>query len=84
MFATLAVLVAVSGVKSLPALAKNRPLNEVELAAAAFLQEDDFASGILLNEQAKAQWNYETNLTDHNDQVLMNVNLKVKLALRSS
>ena len=66
-------------VQSLLALTVDRPLNKEELAAEAFLQEYDKSLGTLLNEQTKAQWNYETNLTDYNNQINLNASLKVRL-----
>ena len=76
--AVLALLVAVT-IPSLLALTKDPVLNEVELAVDEFLQEYDLSLGTLLNEQTKAQWNYETNLTDHNNQVYLNASSKVCL-----
>ena len=66
-------------VQSLLALTVDCLLNEVELAAEAFLQEYDKSLSTLLNEQTKAQWNYETNLTDYNNQINLNASSKVRL-----
>ena len=74
--ALLAMLVTVV-VQSSPALSDDTSLNEVEIAANEFLQEYDLNYGILLNEKTKGQWNYETNLTDHNNQVYLNASAKV-------
>ena len=76
--AVLAVLTLVTA-QSLPALTEDRPLNKEELAAEAFLQEYDKSLGTLWNEQTKAQWNYQTNLTDHNNEVYLNASSKVSL-----
>ena len=66
-------------VQSLLALTVDRPLNEVELAANTFLQEYDRSLGNLLNKQTNAEWNYNTNLTDHNSQIYLNASSKVSL-----
>ena len=66
-------------VQSLLALTVDCLLNEVELAAEAFLQEYDKSLSTLLNEQTKAQWNYDTNLTDYNNQINLNASSKVRL-----
>ena len=66
-------------VQSLLALTVDRPLNEVELAANTFLQEYDRSLGNLLNKQTNAEWNYNTNLTDNNNQIYLNASSKVSL-----
>ena len=81
--AVLAVLSLVT-VQSLLALTVDRPLNKEELAAEAFLQEYDKSLGTLWNEQTKAQWNYQTNLTDHNNEVYLNASSKVSLVCTAS
>ena len=81
--AVLAVLSLVT-VQSLLALTVDRPLNKEKLAAEAFLQEYDKSLGTLWNEQTKAQWNYQTNLTDHNNEVYLNASSKVSLVCTAS
>jgi hypothetical protein len=52
-------------------------LNEEELAADKFLTEYNDRVGVLLNEVTKSQWNYETNITEANKNISLEIGSKV-------
>ena len=52
-------------------------LNEEELAADKFLSEYNDRVGLLLNEVTRSQWNYETNITEENKNISLEVGSRV-------
>ncbi len=54
-------------------------LNEEEKAAEEFLSNYDILITVLKNEQTKALWNYETNLTEINKNLTLEVGAKYSL-----
>ncbi len=52
-------------------------LNDEELAADKFLTEYNDKVGVLLNEVTKSQWNYETNITEVNKNISLEIGSKV-------
>jgi hypothetical protein len=55
-----------------------KSLNEEELAAEEFLTSYDKEVGILMNLMTIASWNYETNITDPNEEASLEASAKVK------
>jgi hypothetical protein len=51
-------------------------LNEEEKAAEEFLSNYDISISLLNNEQTKASWNYETNITDVNKNASLQLGAK--------
>ena len=47
--------------------------NTNEDEAKAFLEQYNEEYGALLNKYTKASWNYETNITDENDHILVEI-----------
>ena len=54
-----------------------KSLNEEELAADEFLSNYDREVGILMNLMTVASWNYETNITDFNEEASLEASTKV-------
>ena len=54
-------------------------LNEEERAAEEFLSNYDILIKVLKNEQTKAVWNYETNITEENKNFTLEVGAKYAL-----
>ena len=54
-------------------------LNEEERAAEEFLSNYDILIKVLKNEQTKAVWNYETNITEENKNLTLEVGSKYAL-----
>ena len=53
--------------------------NTNETEAIEFLEEYNQVYGKLLNDYTLASWNYETNITDENEAVVQECQLRVKL-----
>ena len=54
------------------------PKNNNEEEAKDFLKEYNEKYGNLLNEYTIASWNYETNITDENEELKNDIQLKVR------
>ena len=61
------------------ASATSTSLNEEERAADEFLSNYDISITLLKNEQTKAIWNYETNITEVNKNLTLEVGAKYSL-----